>query len=324
MQLITDTDRAVFGFAGQEVRDGLILEDTFTDNQAVTHVEGNIQFLEAFNAFDYEVEKVPMFRESAVDPVDGAFCLVRTDTDDVVHNMVGNGYVPYQNAWMMTRLNEQILTRYPDIKIESAVTTNGGQLAQLNMLLDEHTVPGDIGPTWTKMLWQNAHGGKPYANHLHQVRLICGNGMTIDEMVDGITTRHTKNAASRIENQLWDYPAIMNAIKSRNEWLDSLTGKPVNRKNLKAFLDALIPIPEKEGKAQTIAEGKHETIRTIFSQEDNLRGPIRHTQYALLQAVTDFADHYTRQNGDDMTRRLNGLTGSQNNIKQQAAYLLAA
>jgi len=306
------------------------------------HKEGAVTFEEAEEIFAYEVEKVPVVIQGTDYLIPGNYALIRKDGEGedekltVVYPSVGERYTVIQNSELLAWVEAGILIPY-DVSIESVGTLLNGQKAFVNIILNEHTVPGDVSATVTRLMFSNSFGGDSYQACVHTTRIVCNNTLRVAS-AQGATNktlrkfRHTKNAAMKIEEHMVELADIIASTREHHAQLDLLATMKVSPEQVNAFFDALIPLPknedgtEKEGRGMTRRTNQREAIRSLFDEKEDLQGAIRHTRYSLLQAVTDWADHDSSvRNGDDpMGRFWDGIWGTKDKFKQTALELILA
>lgn len=293
------------------------------------HVDGVVIYEDAQDVFGYEVAKMPLFLENGK-AVTGANALVRTDTGAVLWPSVGERYTEIQNAEILTWIKSAILDKY-NISIESVGTLWNGQKAFINLILNEHIVPGDVSKTITRMMYSNAFGGDSVQACVHGTRIVCQNTLRAAS-ADGAANdtlrkfRHTKNAKDRVESHLVDLSDVVASVKEHHCQLDHLASISMNADDVAAILDVIVPIPEKEGKGKARAQNKRDAILDLFENKDDLQGQIARTRYAFLNAVTDWADHVAPvRGGDDQGGRFwDGIHGLKDDFKQKTLSALLA
>jgi phage/plasmid-like protein (TIGR03299 family) len=294
-----------------------------------THLDGVVPYEEAVVVFDYEVNKVPLFLENGTQVV-GANALVRTDTGTVLWPSVGERYVEIQNSAVLQWIKESIIDQF-EISIESVGTLLNGQKAFVNLILNEHTVKGDISPTVTRLMYSNSFGGDSIQACVHGTRIVCQNTLRMASVQGAANNtlkkfRHTANASDRVEKHMVDLAEIVGEIKEHHEQLDYLATLPMKPIDVEKVLKVVFPVPEKDGRGKTLAVNKRESILNLFENKDDLQGDIAKTRYSFLSAVIDWADHQsTVRNGDDEVGRFwDGVWGLKDDVKQKTFNALLA
>lgn len=308
------------------------------DHPNCQHLDGAVPFETAEAIFDYEVEKVPLVIAGTDIIVPGAYSLIRRDGDEitVLYPAVGERYEVIQNAELLARVQAGIIVPY-NVSLESVGTLLNGQKAFVNIILNEHTVPGDTSATVTRLMYSNSFGGDSYQACVHTTRIVCANTLRVAKAQGASNAtirkfRHTKNAAERIEEHLIDLADVVATVREHHEQMDALATMPMNSAEVEAYLDCLIPLPKdkdgelKEGRGLTRRQNQRDAILSIFEGKDDLQGKIARTRYSMVQAVTDWADHESSvRNGDDpMGRFWDGIWGNKDKFKQTAVELALA
>jgi phage/plasmid-like protein (TIGR03299 family) len=293
------------------------------------HLDGVVPFEEARETVDYEVAKVQAFLPADLGggAIDGSFALVRKGNDGnavVLYPSVGNRYTEIQNGDIMDWLKASILDEY-QVSIESVGTLLNGQKAFLNLILNEHIVPGDVSPTVTRLMYSNSFGGDSVQACVHGTRIVCQNTLRMAGAQGAANKtlrkfRHTKNAAERVEAHMVDLAGVVAQVQEHHQELDHLASLQMTSADVEKVLKVLVPLPEKEGRGKTRANNKRAAILDLFENKDDLQGQIARTRYAFLNAVTDWADHVAPVRGgdDEMGRFWDGVWGLKDGFKQKA------
>lgn len=296
------------------------------------HIDGEVPLETAHEIFDYKVEKVPAVIQGTDVVIPGNNALIRKDNDEitVLYPSVGDRYEVIQNSELLDWLECSLLDPF-DISLESIGTLLNGQKAFVNLILNEHTVPGDNSPTVSRLMYSNSFGGDSYQACVHTTRIVCANTLRV-ATAQGATNatlakfRHTKNASDKIEQYVVKLADIAGAVREHNYKMDHLASLPMKVNEVEFFLNRLIQLPRnadgsfKEGRKLTRRKNQHDAILKIFEEKDDLQGKIARTRYAMIQAVTDWSDHESSvRNGDDEGGRFwDGIWGVKDKTKQVA------
>jgi phage/plasmid-like protein (TIGR03299 family) len=232
--------------------------------------------------------------------------------------------VPLIIQELLAWLESGILLPY-QVSLESVGTLLNGQKAFVNIILNEHVVPGDNSKTVTRLMYSNSFGGDSLQGCAHTTRIVCNNTLRV-AVAQGAANntlrkfRHTKNASLKIEEHMVELTELVATIREHHEKIDMLATMPMSVEQVRSFIDALVPVPVEEGRGKTRRTNQQEAILKIFEEKDDLQGKIAKTRYAMLQAVTDWADHDSSvRNGDDQGGRFwDGIWGGKDEFKQEA------
>ena len=137
--------------------------------------------------------------------------------------------------------------------------------------------------------------------------------------------RHTQSANQRINEHLVDMAELKLGMAKHEDAMNDLAGCEVSVADVDGFLDAVYPIPAKEGRGQTIAENNRSAFLEIYEgvQSQTLVNP--NTKYGLYQAYTDWSDHVkTSRNSDEASAKFDGIMGVRSADKAKVLKLLAA
>lgn len=292
---------------------------------------------QAEEVFNYPLEKVPLFRKDK----DGnwikepSFSIIRPDKDVTLHSGVGERFTVESNMNMLRRIDEFILAEYKDLYIESVGTLGNGKVAFLNLRVNEHVVKGDKSPTETNLMYCNPLG-RSYLAYAHSIRVVCSNTLTISEVQGAVnqTLRkfsHTRNAGTKIQDHLIDLSKVFMELQKHQENLNRMAEIPLDGSTVNGFLDAFFSLQDakgktKEGRGFTVARNAREKVSTILEkQKETMTAETAFSRYGLLQAFTDYIDHYgvQRESTDNAAVTWDGITGKRAGDKSKAfEYLL--
>ena len=318
MHGITKIDRGIVGCVGQ-------LGHTWHGFPQYVEIDGIVTVAQALAVVDYEVVKIPMafHAENFTDPAlakvlnmhgmvptgaedeDGTTCpfmygLVRADKGILIYpESVGAGYTIYQNRTFLQLLNDALLKDNPQVIIESAGTLFAGRNCFINLVLNQFRIGKDPSEQITRIMFYNAFGGKSITACMHFIRVVCNNTLMLAEAQGALNEslrkyRHTSGAAEAVANHIVDLAKLDQIVQDRKQMLEHLTDVPMTAIDVENVLGCLIEIGKDAGKAmRTRRENIRGEIKTIFDQAPDLQGQIKHTRYAMLQAVTCYSQHHT-------------------------------
>jgi phage/plasmid-like protein (TIGR03299 family) len=297
--------------------------------------EGGVSLEQAREYLDYPVEKRQAFLADGR-PIRGSHALVRGDTNQVIYPSVGERYTLVSNRQLLDLVEQRVLSVYPNILIESVGKFFNGQVAFINLKLDEWVVPRDSSPSISNLMLGNRFGDGSLALGGHTVRIICYNTFmaalaesAANKSLQSI--RHTLHAAEKLTEGIIDLTSVYADFSIEKQRLAWLATQAVDTKYVTAYLDALYPLPEIEeeetSRALTIATNRREGLINLFESKEDLQGGIARTRYALFQATTDYLDHKlpARKSTTEEATFWDGLFGNRDKLKRKAAeHLLAA
>lgn len=313
---------------------GFVFGSTWHSMPQYVVLDRFVSIEEAESVFDYELEKQPLFRLNSngfYEPT-GCYGIVRTDTDTLLTQglSIGERFTIESNLTMLRRIDENILSVYPDLKIESVGTLFNGQTAFISLKVSDHAVRGDHSNTETNLLFCNPLGKGSYLAYAHSTRVVCNNTLSLSKATGEANKSmrkfsHTKNAGEKIEEHMIDLSKVFLGLEEHKADLEKLAGMPIDDTFLNTFCDQIFPIEGKSSRGISIAtKGKDKVLEIFDRQKDHMTLETAESRYGLLQAFTEYIDHetVTRSNTDEASLLWDSITGSRSNRKDQAFELL--
>jgi hypothetical protein len=181
-------------------------------------------------------------------------------------------------------------------------------------------------------MYASIFGAKANTSCVHNIRIVCNNTLRAAEAQGAAndTLRkfgHYKNIHEKFEQHIIEMGSVYAGIKEHQEKLEYLADQPMNSNDVKNFMENFIPIDIKnptlgDRKLNSLFE-KRTLISRIFDNAPDLQGPIKHTRYSMLQAVTNFVDHRVKKrDNNDVVNWYDNTTGIGDKEKQMAYNLL--
>jgi phage/plasmid-like protein (TIGR03299 family) len=182
------------------------------------------------------------------------------------------------------------------------------------------------------LLFCTSHDGSlSFQWRLCLTQVVCENplGAALSERTRAkLTIRHTKNASDRITAATEALAGLRGDIQTVEQKLNFLAQRRPNREALAAILDRLFPRPKKDDGTQAESSSRRDNVladilQLYESNRNNTFPEHAGTSYALLNAITEYADHgrATRGNGDN-GRAESALFGSGDKLKADALSLI--
>src|SRR5262249_26054961 len=158
-------------------------------------------------------------------------------------------------------------------------------------------------------------------------RVVCQNtlGAALSERTRAdLTIRHTKNAAARLTDARKALDSMGDDVRRIEDRLNFLAGRRMNREALTSILDRLFPKSRNDEGAERETTRRSNILADILKlyevNDGNAFPEQRGTAYALLNAVTNYADH-ERSSKDD-GRAESAMFGSGDALKSRAFDLI--
>ena len=279
---------------------------------------------EAIDILDYDLEK----RQLVVDRGNGEYVptgvyeVFRTDTEDVLVPSVSETYNLINNARIFERVDEQILSPNPDIKIESVGTLFNGQTSFVNLLLGKFEVKGDNSETLNRLMYYNPLGRGSYKSCAHTIRVVCNNTARAAS-AQGEANKtlrkvaHTRNADIRLEGAIEDILGLRKGFQDYQDQMNDLTNKTFDADFVTAIVKKRCFYDDKPSDKRVAAfVGRLEEKMDETKEEYSVK--IRKSRYTLFQAFTDVLDAPGKKSKSDAAyRQWDGMVGIRSNVKSK-------
>lgn len=241
---------------------------------------------------DYTVQKHRLNSPITGDPID-AWGMFRDDNQAFL-GTVGNVYEPIQIPEAF-KFVDTLLEAEKGAHYESAGALGSGERFWVLA-----TVPYNIQIAGTDdnheafLLFESSHDGTMSATaKLTTVRVVCQNTLTMALRGGGMASlrvRHSSSGTAKLDAARKMLTGVQQTVQTLSDKLNTLARRKVPKETTLAIMDKLFGADWKDStrKRQQVAE-----IAQLYDQNDHNAIPeIRGTAYNLLNAVTEYADHY--------------------------------
>jgi phage/plasmid-like protein (TIGR03299 family) len=245
----------------------------------------------------------------------GERSIVRPDIGEVITGGVGEDFCLENNLFLVDHIEENFLSLFPDLAIESVGTLRNGATFFLNLKVKEFQVTGDKSPTVSNLMFVNPLARGAYRCGAHHVRIVCANTLKAadaEAKANGslFKIRHMKGAVQQIHNALEQMAQFRLGLEKNIEKLERLARLQVSCEQVQDFLAKMYPMPTDATvtprKKTNVWEARGNVLG-IFEGDQDLAGG---TAYALLNAYTYAVDHRDiRDQSDDAYRTWGSLYG---------------
>lgn len=243
---------------------------------------------------DWEVEKLQLHHPVTNDLIN-SYGIFRKDTGDFLGNC-GKDYGIIQNHYSVDMVDVFLKTEDGKAHYETAGALGKGQviwvLARVN---GEIVIPGTDDKHKTFILFTTSHDGSTKATcKLTDVRVVCNN--TLNQAIKGagayFSIAHRKNAEKKLEEAKKLMATTHDEIKSLEEKFIELAQRRVQKESINNVMKKLFGDADKSSNKRI--ENKIMSVLELFESNDKNQFPsIRGTAYNLLNAVTEYIDHYS-------------------------------
>ena len=216
------------------------------------------------------------------------------DTDRQYLGTVGAQYTPVQNEYAFSFV-DALLEADGAAHYESAGALRNGErvwtLARVNGTIGIRNT-ADILDTY--LLFTTSHDGSLSTTaRLTTVRVVCNNTLTMalsrSASSSIVRIKHTPSAEQRLAEAQTTIANVHNDINKLQDKLNLLASRKLNAKSYTSIMSNLFP----DFEASPRASGIVTKITELFESNDHNAIPqIRGTAYNLLNACTEYADHY--------------------------------
>lgn len=184
------------------------------------------------------------------------------------------------------------------------------------------------------LVFTTAHDGSmAHAAALSSVRVVCRNTLrqALSTNTGILRIKHTKNANARFEDAKRTMDGVVMDAKKLQAKLQMLATRRITRESLTAVMDRLFPKPTDKDQNTTRRENILTEVLALYESNDRNAFPaIRGTAYNLLNAVTEYTDHYRTARITDaregytieQARAENAVVGTGERLKSSALAVI--
>lgn len=261
------------------------------------------------SGLNYIINQSEVMNGLTLKHVDGYKALYRSDTNESL-SIVGHNYTVFQNYEAFSFFD--IICKEHGTTINKIYEFNNGKKIVIEAMGEKNLTvgKGDICQTGYKLV--NGFDGKTSTVITFEVkRLVCLNGMTASDksMENSISLKHTKNMRSRIEEALRVFASSQEYFKIFEEKANYLAQKIIDKDMVEMTLKELFGESKKMDKVKDV-------VNHLFKSGKGNNGE---TAWDLYNGITEYADHYSRRDNDDM---IEYSLGSGSQLKNDAFNLV--
>lgn len=269
----------------------------------------------------YSVEKRQLLNPANGQPVE-AFGTFRSDNGAFL-GAVGRDYTVIQHEAGFAMI-DHLINSLDGAHYETAGALGAGEvvwgLANLNRSLE--VVPGDVHEEY--LLFSTAHdGSRSHEYRLTRTRVVCQNTLNAAlsyKAENGLRVRHTKNAHERLSTMHDLIEELNQDTQDVTEKMRNLAGRLTTRETAEKIFDRLFPKTKRDNGREESSAVRTNMLRDILarfeSNDRNAFPEVRGTAYNLLNAITEYTDHFRTSRGGE--RSASALFGSGDALKSKA------
>lgn len=295
-------------------------------------VNGAVNWQEAMQLaqLDWTVSKVQL----AIPTESGAVLVpswgIVRDTDQSYLGTVGEGFTIKQNAECFEFVDD-LLQANGGSHYDSAGALGNGATIWCSVRIpkaDFEIANGDSHQSY--LTFTTAHDGSmAHTAAISTVRVVCQNTLrqALSTATGMLRIKHTKNADQRFADAKRTMEGVIVDSQVLRDKLQLLSQRKMTRETMVSILDKLFPVPKEKNASTTRRDNILAEVLELYGSNDRDAIPsIRGTAYNLLNAVTEWTDHYrsariTDSRKDysvDTARAENAVLGTGERLKSQA------
>lgn len=298
-------------------------------HQLGTIVDGAMNWEKAMELanLDFTVEKVQMKNPVTDEPVD-SYGIIRTDNNQFL-GAVGERYTPIQNDSLFSFIDGVIGEN--GLHYETAGVLGKGEKVFVMAKVGSYDVlgTGDVHDTY--LLGVGSHDGTMSQTFkMTETRVVCQNTLNLALKGKGtaVTAKHTVNGQARLNEALQLLKQTQVTAKSAQEIMEELAQRQVNTEAVANTLARMFNIKSVNDKIPTVTLNQVLKVQELFELNDGDAFPqFRGTAYNLLNALTEYADHYRTVRGgesEDTQRATSAMFGTGEAFKSRALHTVQA
>lgn len=193
-----------------------------------------------------------------------------------------------------------------DLSIGSAVSIKDGAVAAVTIETPENMTTAEGVDFRPYILAASSHDGSVANMYKPSMILpICRNTTAAAinaKSAQVYKIKHTRYSALKLQDARDALGLIFTMAEDFSAQVGALCATTVTDSDWRKFLDSLTPVPEEDGRAKTMAQGKRDTLQRLYDH-DNRVAPWKGTAFGVLQAVNTYEHHEAQVRGMERDER---------------------
>lgn len=172
-------------------------------------------------------------------------------------------------------------------------------------------------------------GSKAFDIYESLYRHVCKNTLragSLKRLAASLRVRHTRNAGKRINDLKTEISEIRSVAMSMQERLTMLSQRRVTKESLTTVMNRLFPPTTNDDGIETSSTRRDNVLAEVLALYESNDGDtfpeFRGTAYNLLNAVTEYTDHYRVSHGNGLGRAESATFGSGAKLKADALEVI--
>ena len=264
--------------------------------------------------FNFEVTPQPIFTTNPVtgemEAIEGKIANVCSDNGNVL-GIFSDSYEGHSyRQWLLENIST-ILD--DDLGIANAVLLKNRAVAMVQVEVPDSFSTADGVQFRPNLMAATSYDGSLSTTYKRTVtNIVCDNTMMVglSEKGQQYRLKHTKNSGLRLAEAREALNIIYSTADDFTAQVNMLTSTKVSEAQWAKVLNALNPIPEEDGRGQTVALQKRGSLQFLW-KEDARIGEFKGTAWGVVQAFNTYNQHFTSSRKAHRAERgfLNALTG---------------
>ncbi len=299
-------------------------------------VDGAVSWEDAMRLanLDWTVSKVQLAIPTANGNVMVPTYGIVRDDDQSFFGAVGEGFTVKQNRECFEFVDD-LLQANGGSHYDSAGALGNGATIWVSVRIpkaDYEIAEGDKHESY--LMFTTAHDGSmAHTAAISSVRVVCQNTLrqALSTNTGILRIKHTKNADQKFQDAKRTMEGVVMDAQRLRDKLACLAQRKMTRESMLSIFDRLFPVPKEQKEPSTRRENTLAEILSLYESNDKNAVPsIRGTAYNLLNAVTEYTDHYrsarltdARQGYTlDRARAENAVVGTGERLKSDALEII--
>lgn len=273
---------------------------------------------------NFEVTKEQMYNPITGDLID-YYSVIRTDNCDVL-GVVGKDYTVIQNDFKF-RVMDELIGQIDGAHYETGGVLGKGERVWAQASIGEFDLLGSGDKHNKYLLGCGSHDGSLAEQYKAvETRVVCQNTMSMALSENGRTlkAKHTKNGQSKIWNSVKLLQASKDTFQNMNEKLEFLATHKVNNEIVCNTLAKMFKIDLTKDLSKGESEKVMKVTELFESNDNDTFKEFRGTGYNLLNAITEYTDHFKAVRGakndteTNKQRAFNAMFGTGDTFKTES------
>ena len=258
--------------------------------------------------FNFTAVSRPLFitdRFGAPKQVPNKQAIVADDNDDVL-GVFADGYQPHQyREWLLENVASLIDSSEGELGIGAAVLlrNRGSACVQIEVPDSITTKDGVEFRPWLAAA-TSLDGSLATIYKRCVTDIVCDNtrDAALGEEGQQFKLKHTRYSTLKLGDARDALQILFDAGQQFQAEIDKLCATTVTDAQWQRVLDALVPVPEDEGRASTIATNKRDALQQLWSSDDRVT-PWKNSAWGVSQAFNTYGQHVATVKGSHRLER---------------------